>query len=295
VSDQGQSITQKISSNNNNFSINLKPKEIMVLRTYEIKGAGNGVKMITSRDQTTDSVGIQISGASSGVTIRSSNREHLGFGFIKADGLTAGDSQKVTKDGFEIKLASAKKRRIGLTYEPASRLLSPKEDILAFYTESDALDKNSKMCIVIPDNASRTERTVAEQLESYYSFVKAYRERPGDGEPAFMSKIWERTPGVPILTCSKADESSYSRRIVVGKIATSGYRDCVLTKEDEKTVKQFDGGFVKTCHGDIGDTMWIGGKTDSEVRRMADIYFRLMDRKTLGDIKSAINWVPRGY
>ncbi len=295
VSDQGQSITQQVSKQYTKFSINLQPKEIMVLRTYEIMNAGNGVKMITSRDQTTDSVGIQISGVPSGVTIKSSDRDHFGFGFIKADGLTIGDKQKVSKDGFEIKLASAKNRRIGLTYEPASRFLSPKDDVVAFYSESDALDKNSKMCIVIPDNASRTERTVAEQLESYYSFVKAYRERPGEGEPAFMSKTWERTSGVPILTCSQADESSYSRRIVVGKIATSGYRDCVLTKEDEKTVIQFDGGFVKTCHGDIGDTMWIGGKTDSEVRRMADIYFRLMDRQSLGDIKSAINWVPKGY
>jgi len=295
VSDQGQTISQQINSNNTRFSINLQPKEIMVLRTYGIKSAAQGIKMITSRNQATDSVSIQISGTLPQVRITSSNREHLGFEFLEADGLAAGDNQKAPQAGFEIKLASAKNRHIELVYEPASRLLSPKEDILAFYSESDALNKNRKMCIVIPDNVSRTERTVAQQLESYYSFANAFRERPTDGEPAFMSKTWEQTPGVPILTCSQADESAYNRRIVVGKIATSGYRECVLTKDDEKAAKQFDGGFIRTCHGDIGDTMWIGGKTDSELRKMADIYFRLMDKKTLGDIKSAINWVPRGY
>ncbi len=295
VKKDGQVLSQNITREKTTFSVDMKPKEIMVLRTVALDVPGRdafpGITATSKRIPELGKVELNITSPgnqSLTATVRADS--YPGKKLTKLNDSNGSASFVIDKGCFQITLPAKRESRLNLIYEDTTRLAANKKDILACFSEEDALSKPTPVVIVLPDKASPEDQVAAEMVESYYANLQAYRESlPNfipDFVPGFMDKKWDTAVRIPIVPLSKLKQES-RKRIYIGTTKEFPKLAAMLNEKAKQGLRSLNGGFIEVISADNRPALWIGGKQAGEIETAIGIYLKLLDSKyiTAGQVK----------
>ena len=259
ISGQGQALTQKISSSSAKFSIEMKPKEIMLLRTFEFEGPENA-ELLTQQD-----IG------SGKITIRKN------FPCVVKGSRSDFAGNIVSVDNKLFAINSMDSGNITLETAPLILVSGTEKDIAGFFTLSDAENMAEQAILILPDNPSANEKTVSEMLDRYYPYVEACRKHnKGNWEhaPGFLDSSYSAKWKMQASTWSKAKDSS-ARKICIGSLEDFPELKSKLSENELADIRLNRDGFIKLFGND--GILWIGGKNEGGILSAGNRYFEILD------------------
>jgi len=287
VSEQGQVLGQTVHPEKTSFTVDLAPKEIMVLHAVALDlPPGNGsepahVAITSQRFSENGRVALTVATSSAApITISGQTDGYPGKHLVDVSGPGVGDRIKLGQGRFQITLSDKGPRRVRLAYEDATRLAGDKQAMLRFFSEREVQGGNAPLAIVVPDGASPADQAAAEMLESYYANLQAYRASPNDLEPGAMNAQWDTALRIPIVCRSKVPPQ-VNKCIYVGTRAELPRLAALWKETTASAPRDLSGGFVKLMSCDNRPVLWIGGRTAAEVEAAAAVYLGLMDSTCL--------------
>lgn len=267
VSEQGQLLKQNITSDSANFSVIMKPKEIMVLRTVSIEGKGN-LNIATVED-------------SNGNIIMDFEPAETSEFFIKGKRLNFHDkiitSNVTDKENFSFNVKG--KNKITLNAAPDVFVSDDAKNIAGFFSAADEGKTELQPVIIIPDEFSKTEKTVSEMIDRYYPYVKACMKRHGKNwidAPGFLDPAFTDMWKLNVISPKNTKDLKDVKKIYVGTMEKFHELKAKLSTQEIKDINLCDGGFIKLFKDDL--ILWLGGTDEKSIMKAANKYFDILDK-----------------
>lgn len=267
VSEQGQRLEQNITGDSTDFSVVMKPKEIMVLKAVSIEGNGN-CKVATAEDADGNIVMDFESAVHSEFIVKGKRLNH--HGSIVTNNMT-------DKETYSFKVTG--KTKVTLNAVPDILVSDDTKSIAGFFTAKDDEKVEKQPLVIIPDEFSKTEKTVSEMIDRYYPYVKACIKKHGKNwidAPGFLDPEFNDMYKLDIVQLKDVKAEKNSKKIYVGTLERFPELKAKLSIQTLKDINSCEGGFIKLFRED--GILWIGGTDEKAVMNAGNKYFEILDK-----------------
>lgn len=267
-----QELRQAVRRTETEFSASLAPKDIMVLKAVEVDGTTNAM-INTSSAGGREIIEFEKMDVKS-CSIKGNRR---GFADDIINSVKGSNDKAVTKIGKECFLTSgiSGKTQLVLQFVPATSSLSANKEITDFFTSSDWAAAERMPVIVLAQQTSQQEKTIAAMIDRYYPYIEASMKYSGKKwtlEPGFLDP---KFTDINQLRIVNSDIPEKTKKIYVGAITAFPQLAAMLSAREIDEINLKNGGFIKVLKDGI---LWIGGKDAGEVFCAGQKYFELLDQ-----------------
>ncbi len=264
-------IEESVNDSGTHFSISIAPKEVVVLKAFEL--AGSDQVEISIDHNVNGNYTIQLKFDDEGSCIIKGKRDIFGdkiIGSIKSN--INSTNIEITDDYFTI--SDIKEAQLALNLESKISLFSQEHEISNFFSINDSDVPNQLPIIVLPKNPSKQEKTIASMIDRYYPYVKASRDYNG--------RNWSQEPGffdpkyvdIDKMEITSGNPQTNAKKIYVGKTSDFPELFGTLSSKEKQQLKLRQGGFIKLLND---KSLWIGGDDARKVFDAGQKYFSLLD------------------